>query len=107
VWRGQVLFQVTGRYAYVLGDPARGQYPGESGGWLPEAFWHAFRRMRATPTPVLELGRQLVELVVGVQGGVNLHDGPPCHRVQSLGSLKDDCRPWKIEFHARLSEAHN
>ena len=31
--------------------------------------------MRARLTPVLKLARQLVELVIGVQGGFNLHDG--------------------------------
>ena len=91
----------------MLRHPAVGQHPGERGGLLPEACGNAFRRMRARPTPMLKLARQLVELVIDVQRGVNLHDGPPCHRVQSLGSFTDDCRPLNIEFHAGLSEAHD
>ena len=59
----------------MLRHPAVGQHPGESGGLLPEALWNAFGRMRARPTPVLKLASQLVELVIGVQRGVNLHDG--------------------------------
>jgi hypothetical protein len=31
--------------------------------------------MRAALTPVFELGGELVELVIGMQRGVNLHDG--------------------------------
>jgi hypothetical protein len=51
---------------------------------------------------VLELSCQLVELVIGVQWGLDVHMAS-----MSSGSFnKDDCRPLKIEIHACPSEAH-
>jgi hypothetical protein len=42
------------------------------------------------------------ELVVGVQWSLDVHMVS-----MSSGSCKEDCRPLKFEFHARLSETHN
>jgi hypothetical protein len=72
-----VFVEITGRQAQVLSHPTAGQYLGESGGLIPQVLWNAFARMRAVLTPVFKLGRQLVELVIGMERGVGLHDRLP------------------------------
>src|SRR6266705_6674502 len=59
--------------------------------------------MRPCLAPVGKLAGYLVELMVGVQRGLDRHG----RASKSSGSFhKDDCRPFKFEIHAGWSEAH-
>src|SRR6266851_9552011 len=81
-----------------------GEHGGSSHGVLPEGLGNPCIGVGAGLTPVLTLACSLVELVVGVHRGLDLH----CRASKSWGSFhKDDCRPLKIEIHAGWSEAHD
>jgi hypothetical protein len=72
-----VFVEVTGRQAQVLSHPTAGQYLGESGGLIPQVLWDTFTRVRTGLAPVFKLAHQLVELVIGMERGVGLHDRLP------------------------------
>ena len=61
----------------MLRYPAVGQHLGEHNGLRPEMVRNAFARVRAGLAPVFKLARQLVELMVGMQRGVGVHDRLP------------------------------
>jgi hypothetical protein len=69
-----VFVEVTWRQAQVLSYPTTGHHLGQSGGLIPQVLWNAFARVRTGLTPVFKLARQLVELVIGMERGVGLHN---------------------------------
>ncbi len=99
-----VPFEVRSPQPSMLGHPRGGEHGGSSHGVLPEGLGNPCIGVGAGLTPVLKLACSLVELVVGVHRGLDLH----CRASKSWGSFhKDDCRPLKIEIHAGWSEAHD
>jgi hypothetical protein len=61
----------------MLSHPTAGQRLGQRGGLIPEVLGNTFTRVRTSPAPVFKLARQLVELVIGMERGVSLHDRLP------------------------------